>query len=192
MDFAYEVSRSLARVRRRAADRRCGAGRRGADGGQRPPGDEAGPHDHPGDQQDRPAERRHPDGQAAARGHPRDSRARKRSWPAPRRASASRKFSRRSSRASRRRRRPDDKLLRALVFDSDFRHLPRRGHPRARRSTAASKPGDAVKLMATGPSLRGEGGRHLQAAQPKFVAQTKLERRRRRLRHRQHQDDRAR
>ena len=34
VDFSYEVSRSLGRVRRRAADRRCFPGCRGADAGE--------------------------------------------------------------------------------------------------------------------------------------------------------------
>ena len=45
---------------------------------------------------------------------------RKRSTAAPRWASGSRRFSRRSSIASRRRRKPKDEILRALVFDSVF------------------------------------------------------------------------
>ena len=62
------------RLRGSAAHRRCRPRRRGPDGRQRASGHEAGPDDHPGDQQDRPAARQHPHGQAAVGrdpGHPR-------------------------------------------------------------------------------------------------------------------------
>ena len=56
------------RLRRRAAARRRLAGRRGADARQRLPGGRAQPRDHPGHQQDRPAERAAGRGAAPARG----------------------------------------------------------------------------------------------------------------------------
>ena len=68
--------RSLAQprgLRRRVADRRCGAGRRGADSRQRASRAQTGPDDRPGDQQDRSAERRRAVGASAARGNPRHS-----------------------------------------------------------------------------------------------------------------------
>jgi GTP-binding protein LepA len=58
VDFTYEVSRSLAGVRRRAAGGRCQPGRRGADARQHLSGARSQSRDHPGHQQDRPALRR--------------------------------------------------------------------------------------------------------------------------------------
>ena len=92
------------RLRGRAAAGRRVAGRRGADAGQRLPGGRQQPRDHPGHQQDRPAERAAGRVQAADRGHHRPRQHRRRSWPAPRKAPASATSSRRSSRASIRRR----------------------------------------------------------------------------------------
>ena len=73
-----------------------------------------------------------PQAQAAAGGHSGDSRRDGDSRAARRRALASRKFWRRSSRAFRRRSRRAQPSLQALAFDSLFRHLQRRGHARAR------------------------------------------------------------
>ena len=61
VDFAYEVSRIARRLRRRAARHRRRAGRRGADRRQRPSRQQAGPQTHSRHQQDRSAQRRHPD-----------------------------------------------------------------------------------------------------------------------------------
>ena len=55
VDFTYEVSRSLAGLRGRAARRRRGAGDRGADARERLPRDRERPRDRPGREQDRPA-----------------------------------------------------------------------------------------------------------------------------------------
>ena len=74
VDFAYEVSRSLARLRGRAAAGRRHAGRGGPDAGQRLPGDRRRPRDRPGPEQDRPAGRRARPDQAADRGHHRPRR----------------------------------------------------------------------------------------------------------------------
>ena len=58
--------------------------------------------------------------QAAAGGHSGHSRRKRPSWPAPRKASASRKFWKRSSRGFRRRNPPARVSLQALGFDSYF------------------------------------------------------------------------
>ena len=92
------------RVRRRAAGGGRQPGRGGADAGQRVPRRGQQPRDHPGHQQDRPAQR-------AARGSPPPDRRHHRPRrqpapfsPAPRKASAPTRSSRPSSRACRRRR----------------------------------------------------------------------------------------
>ena len=54
VDFAYEVSRALAGVRRRRAGGGRHPGGRGPDAGQPVPGARTRPGDRPGDQQDRP------------------------------------------------------------------------------------------------------------------------------------------
>jgi hypothetical protein len=55
VDFSYEVSRSLVRLRRCVAGRRCLAGRRGADGGQLLHGDRTRCRGGAGAEQDRSA-----------------------------------------------------------------------------------------------------------------------------------------
>ena len=67
------------RVRGRAAARRRLTGRRGADAGQRLPGGREQPRDHPGHQQDRPAERPARRGAPADSGHHRPRRRRRHS-----------------------------------------------------------------------------------------------------------------
>ncbi len=108
------------RVRRRAAAGRRLAGRRGADAGQRLPGRREQPRDHPGHQQDRPAERAAGRVQAADRGHHRPRR--RDGHPGQRQGRHRRpaRSSRRSSSASRRRAATRDAPLKALIFDSWF------------------------------------------------------------------------
>ena len=77
VDFSYEVSRSLARLRGLAPADRRHAGRRGADARQRLSGDRGRPRDHPGAQQDRSAGGRARAGQRADRGDRRPGRARR-------------------------------------------------------------------------------------------------------------------
>ena len=68
VDFSYEVTRSLGRVRGRAAARRCVAGRRSADARERLSRGRAQPRDHSRHQQDRSARRGARGGAAADRG----------------------------------------------------------------------------------------------------------------------------
>ena len=112
------------------------AGRRGADAGQRVPGGRQQPRDHPGHQQDRPAERAARRGAPADRGHHRPRRRRTPSWPAPRTGTGVA----RGARGGRRRacRRPP--AIRRAAEGADLRllvrRLPRRRHRRPRASTA--------------------------------------------------------
>ncbi len=71
VDFAYEVSRSLAACEGIAAGGGRVAGRGGADPGQRLPGDGRQPRDRPRAEQDRPARSRAGAGEAADRGRDR-------------------------------------------------------------------------------------------------------------------------
>ena len=128
------MSRSLSGLRGRAPGRRRDAGRRGADAGQRLPGAREQPRDHPGPQQDRPARRptstttkqqiEEVIGLDCAERHP-VQRARP--------ASASPEIleaivARSPAAQGRSRARP----LRALIFDTLVRQLPRRGRHGAR------------------------------------------------------------
>ena len=74
VDFAYEVSRSLGRLRRLAAGGRCQPGRGGADARQCLSGARRRPRDRAGPEQDRPARGRARTHQAADRGRDRPRR----------------------------------------------------------------------------------------------------------------------
>ena len=102
VDFTYEVSRSPGRLRGRAAGRGRLPGHRGPDPGQHLPGPGERPGHHPGDQQDRPAQRPARDGGRGDRARHRPARARRSSSPPPRTAAASPRSWRRWSSACRR------------------------------------------------------------------------------------------
>ena len=190
VDFAYEVSRSLAACEGALLIVDAAQGVEAQTVANVHLAQQAGAQDHPGHQQDRPAQFRYPDGQAAARGHPRHPRGggdpRQRARP----ASASRISSKPSSSASRIRQGNNDDKLRALVFDSTF-DTYRGVIIYVRVVDGQIKAGDPVKIDGDKQGLRGEGSRHLPARprQDDRTGQT-LQARRRRLRHRQYQDDR--
>ena len=172
------------RLRGRAAGRRRLAGRRGADAGQRLPGRRQRPRDHPGHQQDRPAERRSPtrrarqieeiiglDGAGAIL------------------ASAKEGIGVREILEAVVARVPPpdgdpDAPLKALIFDSLVRPLPRRRRRGARASTARCSRSMKIRFMATAQDYEVE---QLGVFTPKPLRAGRDRRRRGRLHRLRHQ-----